>query len=474
MRRNLGSEILIAIGAVAIIICGLFFALLLSNPSNPPSPTNISSSLVTSVAQSNTDDVTEATAELTEEVTLTNTLEPTSTATSTNTPEPTLTNTDVPSETPEPSQTNTDTPTDTPEPTATETNVPSETPSATATETEVPTETATATVTETEIPTDTPTSTETETEMPTETATATSTETPTDTPTTTETDVPSETPSATVTETEVPTETATATSTETPTDTPTATETETEVPSDTPTSTETETEIPSDTPIATLTLTPSNTPRPTATSTSENAFTGIIPTPPPSPTVAPLDEPTRTPASCELPQGWTTYTVLSGDTLFAISLVTNSTVDELRFANCIDDIDNIITGEEIFVPIEPLEPVSTLVPSGIRQGLSAIGCTSTMTQITSPIVAQRVSGTFTVFGTATNPEFQYYKIEIRPDFASIYNFYSDSQTQVTNGALGLINAGLFGEGLHWIRLTVVDIRGGIQEGSICEIPVIFE
>ena len=81
---------------------------------------------------------------------------------------------------------------------------------------------------------------------------------------------------------------------------------------------------------------------------------------------------------------------------------------------------------------------------------------------------------FNVYGTASQDEFQYYKIEIRPDFAEIYNFYSSSESQVTTGVLSLVNADLFGEGLHWIRLTVVDIRGGIRPDATCEIPVIFE
>ncbi|MGB7337646.1 MAG: LysM peptidoglycan-binding domain-containing protein [Phototrophicaceae bacterium] len=395
MRRNLGSEILIAIGGLGVIICGLLFALFLTSSNEPPSPTLISSSIVseTSVALSNTDDITA-------------TMVAQNVSSPTDTPEPTETSTDEPTNTPEPTATSTDEPTNTPEPTVTD------------------------------APTDTP--------EPTETAT----------------DAPTDTPEPTETATDEPTDTPTATSTDEPTDTPEPTATNTLRP--------TRTSIP--------THTPTYTPQPmaTATSTTISSFTGIIPTLPPSPTVIPLNEPTRTPASCQLPAGWATYVVQSGDTLFAISLVTNSTVDELRFANCIDDIDNITAGDTIYVPTAPIRPVPTFVPSGVRQGLAAVGCTSATTQITSPITAQRVRGSFTVFGTATRPDFQYYKIEVRPDFASIYNFYSDSQSQVDNGVLGQINAELFGPGLHWIRLSVVDIRAEIAPDAICEIPVIFE
>jgi hypothetical protein len=202
-------------------------------------------------------------------------------------------------------------------------------------------------------------------------------------------------------------------------------------------------------------------------------FMGIIPTPPPTPTVAPIGQPTRVPSTCSLPAGWVQYRVNSGDTLFAIALATNSTVDELRYINCIEDIDSIQTNDVVFIPRVPVRPVATIPATGVRQGLARIGCTDQRTQITSPIAVQRVSGTFNVFGSATRTDFLYYKIEIRPDWATVYNFYLDAETPVSNGALGAINSDLFEDGLHWILLTVVDQQAEIPTGATCEIPVIF-
>jgi hypothetical protein len=202
-------------------------------------------------------------------------------------------------------------------------------------------------------------------------------------------------------------------------------------------------------------------------------FMGIIPTPPPTPTVAPRGEATRVPSTCQLPQGWTLYQVQSGNTLFAIALATNSTVDELRYVNCIEDVDNLTAGDIIFVPRSPLRPVETIQPRNARQGLSRIGCSDPRIQITSPITLQRLSGAFTLYGSATREDFLYYKIEIRPDWATIYNFYLDSRTPINNGTLGTINAEVFEDGLHWILLTVVDQRAEIPSGATCEIPVIF-
>jgi hypothetical protein len=275
-------------------------------------------------------------------------------------------------------------------------------------------------------------------------------------------------PSATNTRRPIVPAEASATNTRRPTATQEPSATNTRRSSATPEPSATNTRRPSQTPLPTATIRPSSTP------TSQNAMLGIIPTPPPSPTVPPLNQASRTPSSCQLPQGWTSYTVQAGNTLFAISLATNSSIDELRAANCIENIDNIQAGDIIFVPRAPLRPVATLVPSGIRDGLRAIGCQNSNVIISNPISAQHLNGTFTVYGTAARSDFLYYKIEIRPDAASIYNFYLDSHNQVTNGSLGEINSELFGSGLHWLKLTVVDQSASIPADATCEIPVIFD
>lgn len=301
----------------------------------------------------------------------------------------------------------------------------------------------------------------------------------TENPTETDTVTPSATPSATATMTASTTASATntQTATTTPSDTPSATNTNTPTSTATPsrtstlrpTSTDRPTRTPSDTPTATSTLRPSATPV---------EFDGILATPtlPASPTAAAVSAATRTPSSCRLPRGWTTYRVQPGDTLFAISLATDSTVDELRYANCIDDVDNITSEDVIFVPRAPLRPVSTFVPAPVdsRPDLAVYGCNDPRVQITSPRIAAQLQGSFTVTGTAMRDDFGYYKIEIRPDWAEIYNFYLDSYTPVQNGILGVVNSEIFGSGLHWVRLTVVDAQAGIPAGATCEVPVIFE
>jgi LysM repeat protein len=208
--------------------------------------------------------------------------------------------------------------------------------------------------------------------------------------------------------------------------------------------------------------------------TAINVDTGIIPTPPPpTPTVVSLDAATRTASTCQRPQGWTTYTVQAGNTLFAIALATNSTVDELRYVNCIANVDNIIVGDVLFVPRKPAQPIRTPMPSLKRDNLYVLGCSDARTLISNLQVAQTVAGVFNVYGSAFRDDFWYYKIEIRPDWANVYNFFSRSDAPVNNGVLTSINPALFGEGLHWIRLSVVNRVANVESDAVCEIPVIF-
>ncbi|MEM6281041.1 MAG: LysM peptidoglycan-binding domain-containing protein [Chloroflexota bacterium] len=298
--------------------------------------------------------------------------------------------------------------------------------------------------------------------------------TPTAAPSATPTMVPTDTPTAT--DSPVPTVTVAIKQTDTVLASPTK---EVIVVEDTATNTPTET--PSDTPSPTATNTPTATHTPTRTPLPTVTFTpSVTPTVTPSVTQAPSDTPVATSvpvtAPCERPSGWSAYTVQRGNTLFSIARAVQSSVGELRTVNCIANADNITTGQVLFVPNAPNSPVRTGVPRMMSDAearrVSGEGCGIAASSVVVPLAGQRLSGTFDVVGTATLPGFSYYRLEVRPDFATTYNFYARSETPVNNGLLGNINAGLFGPGLHYIRLTVVDDTGNFIEP--CVIPVIFD
>jgi hypothetical protein len=70
-----------------------------------------------------------------------------------------------------------------------------------------------------------------------------------------------------------------------------------------------------------------------------------------------------------------------------------------------------------------------------------------------------LNGVITVIGTATLPNFSFYKLEVRPDSGSIWNNFANSKQQVTGGVLGTLDSELFPPGPYWLQLTVVDNTG---------------
>lgn len=172
--------------------------------------------------------------------------------------------------------------------------------------------------------------------------------------------------------------------------------------------------------------------------------------------------------------------VQPSNTLFSIARSVGSTVMELKRVNCIPDANNIDVDDVLFVPRLPSQPIQTGVPGGfgttgiLDQVIIIDGCAASGAQITSPIPGQRISGTFNVRGTASldGDMFQFYKLEVRPNFTNIYNVIAILRTPVQDGILGQINADWFDDGLYWIRLMVVDRTGNYI--SPCEIPVFFE
>jgi hypothetical protein len=309
----------------------------------------------------------------------------------------------------------------------------------------------------------------TSTVSPTETSTPTATDSPTVVP-------PTETYTPTVpTSTDTPTTTSTFTST--PTDTPTATLTFTATFTDTATST------PTFTPTPTLTETPSATP--TSTETPTPTFTpvldiGLQPTPTfpqvdisPTPTTSITSVPTLPPAQdfcLAVPQDWVIYTVQEDNTLLAIAQATNTNVLDLLRVNCLSDADSITTGMEIYVPRVPVNLVATGLPPATF--VPSVLCYDTESvQISAPLIGQQVSGIVTIIGTATQPDFRYYRIDIRYPDADTYEFVTSFNVPIVNGVLGQLDTQALDNGLYWLRLSVVNREGNVPFNAICSVPI---
>lgn len=212
--------------------------------------------------------------------------------------------------------------------------------------------------------------------------------------------------------------------------------------------------MPTSTPTRKPILFYTNTPVPTlfVTNTPQSLDLGIIATP------------DNVSSECAPPSGWQTYVAQAGDTLFEISIANGSMISALSDANCLGDAGSIQTGDELFVPDLPGQSVSSP---------AKIGCVDPNAQITSPISLERLQGVFSIVGSANMPDQWYYKLEIRVDGSDVYNFFSSSEAHVAGGLLAIVDAELFGDGLHWLRLSVVLTNGDIITSGICEVPVTF-
>ncbi len=412
MQRDIGNEIIVAIVVVGVLAFALTSAIILSLSSGAA----VSGAPATAQAVVPT---TEAAATL-----------PPASATpaaerATDTPEATaaVTATVAASRTPAP---------------------PTKAPSATPTDEPQPSATFTDRLQPSVTPTDKPRPSATPTDKPRPSAT------PTDRP-----------PSATATDKPRPSATPAATETPVPTATPR--------PSQTPVPTATNTAAP------TATLRPSATPAPTQTAS-----------PPPSSTPTPTETPTDpagavsgTRVFCIAPFGWRLYEVQAGETLASIARATGSVAFDLQVANCLGSATAVAPGDVIYVPRLPGEPVQTAVPgqattdSALVGGLQAVGCGSPNAQITSPAAGARAAGQVAVTGTAAGAGFGYYLLEVRSEYVTVYTQYLHSAVPVNAGSLGVINSDVFPPGIYWIRLSVFDQGGGINNAR-CAVPVYFD
>jgi len=187
-----------------------------------------------------------------------------------------------------------------------------------------------------------------------------------------------------------------------------------------------------------------------------------------TPSITPFGgERTSTPAAsgCITPPNWIRYAIQQGDTLFRLSQRFNLSMDQLAAANCITDISNITAGQFLYVP-----PGSNVTPPAVTPGQVVVipgapglsfDCGNPSATITQPTAGTVLQGTFAVYGTATHPDFQFYRLQVSggdikdEDFAT-WDVY---RTPVASGQLGIINANAFAPGDYWLRLTVVDNTG---------------
>jgi hypothetical protein len=103
-------------------------------------------------------------------------------------------------------------------------------------------------------------------------------------------------------------------------------------------------------------------------------------------------------------------------------------------------------------------------------------CADAGASITAPGVNQVVSGTVNILGTASHPNFQYYKVEYAPGAGvspdDTFAYLSDARTQVQGSVLASFDSTQFTNGPYTFKLTVVDNTGNFPPP--CTVTVVIE
>ena len=190
---------------------------------------------------------------------------------------------------------------------------------------------------------------------------------------------------------------------------------------------------------------------------------------------------------CPPPAGCGTYyQVRPGDTLTAIAVRHGTTVTAIANANGIPyPYDRIYAGQRLYIPCPggpnppppghkppPPKPGHPAPKPTARPNLPTAACPREV-QIVDPKVGQHIWGTMMIIGTASIPDFQFYKLEyalghipMDSDFHSIGDVHRQA---VVDGVLGTWYVGHMPANPYTLRLTAVDNRG--QFPRPCDVKI---
>ena len=153
-------------------------------------------------------------------------------------------------------------------------------------------------------------------------------------------------------------------------------------------------------------------------------------------------------------------------------------MDELTEANCIKDRDNITAGQLLYVPpgtdVTPLAPLATPGTLSAPAGPLSFDCGNPAATISQPLPGTVLRGAVAIYGAATHPDFQFYRLQVSGSTTqdSAFATLDVYRSPVQQGQLGTINTAAFAPGDYWLRLTVVDNTGNFVPQ--CTIRVRFE
>jgi hypothetical protein len=112
-----------------------------------------------------------------------------------------------------------------------------------------------------------------------------------------------------------------------------------------------------------------------------------------------------------------------------------------------------------------LSPVTQAVPSGMS------GCVPDQIMITAPEPGAEVSGTVKITGTASVPNFGFFKYEFAPMGSQNWATISAKREPVTSGDIGDWNTSSLTNGYYFLRLVVTDNVGEALEPCVIAVRV---
>lgn len=115
------------------------------------------------------------------------------------------------------------------------------------------------------------------------------------------------------------------------------------------------------------------------------------------------------------------------------------------------------------------EVAPTPTPAPIVQSPTCFNDNSIMLR---PGANETVRGLITIVGTASHPEFQYYKIEYSPAGSGNWSYLAGDHNAIVNGVLATVDTNVLGNGAWTLRLVVVDQTGNYPEP--CQVTIFIE
>ena len=122
------------------------------------------------------------------------------------------------------------------------------------------------------------------------------------------------------------------------------------------------------------------------------------------------------------------------------------------------------------------EPVAAAIPtaatpSGASPAVVAVAatCPNPNVTITAPAANTTVTGAVGFWGSATNENLWFYKLEWAAAGSDTFAYFAGSRSGVTNGWLGNLDTTALLNGDYLIRLTVVDVTGNYP--TPCDLPL---